>query len=229
MRSIALLLATVSCGVPGDPDASGDDSAAVTTTCEDVYQVTTAGMPADPTGDLAGYDHCWADGSDGLGWVNRTEAVTCATDARTLIGACTTSEDDADCATDADCGGGFCGESHDWWQEGCTCYDICGEDTDCDASEACVCPAGFTFDAGGGYHSFGSFGECLPAECRTGADCPSGECGVSWTCCGQGGDAVGLYCRSDADECSATADCDGGRVCQWDGSRFSCFGSCDCE
>lgn len=181
-----------------------DDSGPARANCEDVYQVTTPGVPADPTGGLAGYVHCWADESDGLGWVNRTDALACSTDARTLIGACATSGDDADCATDADC----------------------------DAGEACVCPAGFSFDAGGGYHSFGSFGsfgECLPAECRTGADCPSGECGLSWTCCGQGGDAVGLYCRSDADECHATADCDGGQVCQWDGSRFSCSWSCACE
>lgn len=197
-------------------------------TCESVYQELEGDAFAEAGGALAGYERCWTDPDD-EGWVNRTEALACATDARELIGACASSEDDALCATDADCGGGFCGESHDWDIHGCVCYEVCGEDADCGADEACACPAGFPLDDGAAYHPFESFGECLPAACQTGADCASGECGVAWDCCGSGGAAVGFYCRSDEDTCTSNADCEGGDLCSWDGARFACIGSCTCE
>ena len=105
----------------------------------------------------------------------------------------------------------------------------CAADADCGSTIACACAAGFSFDEGGGYHSFLTAGTCLPADCRTGADCPSGECGVAWDCCGQGGAAVGLYCRSDADACRSSEDCGGGSVCTWSSGRFECVGSCECD
>jgi hypothetical protein len=48
--------------------------------------------------------------------------------------------------------------------------------------------------------------QCVPAECRTGADCASGECGLAAYPASQT-QALRLVCRTPDDECRVDADC----------------------
>jgi hypothetical protein len=74
----------------------------------------------------------------------------------------------------------------------------CLEDDDCDAESACVAVALFR----AGTTSLGT--ECVPASCRSAADCDSGECGVSINSVDG---RVDLSCRSPDDECRTTSQC----------------------
>jgi hypothetical protein len=156
---------------------------------------------------------------------NRTDEVACLTE--TTRAACNLPFEEAGpCAVDSDCARGRCMAA----SEGCACIDYCATDDDCSAGEACVCSAGVAYPEEEGTFS-GIFGEsrCVPFECRTGADCPSGMCGIAIGICGA---PFALRCRSEGDECISNADCTGetGSICAADnGSGWSCdFGS-TCE
>lgn len=79
----------------------------------------------------------------------------------------------------------------------CACVYDCGTDEDCREGETCVCIDGF--------------GRCVTSECRTGADCPSGQCGVARTTYGYGERQDQVACRTQGDacrtDCGATDEC----------------------
>lgn len=74
----------------------------------------------------------------------------------------------------------------------------CLEDEDCSPEEACVAVARW----GGGSVARGT--ECVPAACRSAADCESGECGL-WLNGVDG--SASLACRSEGDQCRSNDDC----------------------
>ena len=82
---------------------------------------------------------------------------------------------------------------HSWAETG-----LCAADADCDPGEVCV---GDEVAGLGGADSY-----CIPADCETGADCDSGECGLSVYDDGCDVQAT-LVCRTDADDCRSGADC----------------------
>jgi hypothetical protein len=96
---------------------------------------------------------------------------------------------DSECSTDQDCGFALCRQ----YAVGCFCVPTCSVAEDCGPGRTCYC--------GGGT---GGFGRCVPANCRTDADCDGSLCAVSEDACGQG-----LYCTTAADECerSTTSPC----------------------
>jgi hypothetical protein len=141
-----------------------------------------------------------------LSW-HRYAAVPCSN----------SSLDDEPCVGDA-CGGGcppgqLCADNS--WQE-CACITPCANDADCAPGEACLC------------HMLGNWiTRCVPADCRTDADCSGFDCGVSRDGCH---DANRLSCRTDADVCHGDAQCDG-HYCSYieDASRWECIELWECD
>lgn len=159
----------------------------------------------DAAGAPTGFERC-ADGA-----MHRAEAL--ATDADHTESACPYTEADADtyevyCVTDAECVdaayGACVAKSFGEGPGGCGCSYACTTDADCGADEACV-PDGLV--EGVLMHS-----TCAPASCRTDADCPGGECGLSLFNNGCAWGAV-LACRSEEDACRTDADCDAPEAC----------------
>jgi hypothetical protein len=102
----------------------------------------------------------------------------------------------------------------------------CATDRDCGDGFACEC-AGFD-------HGFAS--RCIPAECRSDADCGGGHCLLSMgsrpdDCCSFG--QVGLFCERPGSTCHDGGDCPGnGIACMYAPAtdRFECqLLSCSCE
>jgi hypothetical protein len=210
---LSLLLA---CGGPDGAATTDPKDTAPDAGCADVTQVAGAGSVAGD-GTASGLRYCW-DTDPAHGTWDRTAAVACQTDPRTHVGACEVTDAASECAEDADCGAGrFCGADG----PGCACYDPCIDDDDCGVGNACLCAVEVYADT---THTLG-INTCVPAECRTGADCTSGTCGVALDACGE---VVGLQCRAANDACRDDADCDGGR-CAWDGSAFACAAEGACE
>ena len=84
----------------------------------------------------------------------------------------------------------------------CTCVYACASDADCGADEACLRPEH-------GLEAGLALPQCVPASCRTAADCGSGECGVAVVPASTTRQ-LRLTCRAPTDECRADGDCDGG-------------------
>lgn len=78
----------------------------------------------------------------------------------------------------------------------CLRLSECTKDADCESGEACVC-------SGPEWHNYP---RCLPAECRSSSDCPSGSCGLSSDACGLPGST---HCHTERDECRFNSDCSG--------------------
>jgi hypothetical protein len=217
----------LACSLSGDSRSgdtvTGDDSdtEAAKYTCAPVIQADGKST--------SGVEYCFLDEFE-LGYVNRTSAEACTGDPRATVPECRHG-DEGSCAKDTDCAAGqVCGGGTDGPY--CRCYTVCGSDADCGVDQTCLCALQeISVHEGGGAYSPGFIDQCLPSDCRTGADCASGECGAAPNICGQGGPAIGLYCRTAADECHSNDDCAPPTpVCTYDGkSRWACFEGATCE
>jgi hypothetical protein len=98
----------------------------------------------------------------------------------------------------------------------CDCITPCASDADCADGEACLCDEGNK-----------GITRCLPAECRTDADCGGTECGVSTDNCAL---ENRLACRTADDECHGSPDCaDELNYCVDLGDAWGCVEGMDCE
>jgi hypothetical protein len=148
---------------------------------------------------------------DDTSWNLRAEA-DCTTATGRTIPSCEERDagggPDSSCARDADCADdercaysayGFCS----CVRAPCTSHDACR------AGEVCVCSSGAPAAEGTFYSQthrrLAVTHVCVTGECETGADCDSGECGVSrsYPCLG----VLGAFCRTAQDTCHGQADC----------------------
>jgi hypothetical protein len=182
-----------------DADGGAADAGCDTTIDLDCEPAAQLGPTNDGSGDAdtpAGLERCDA------ATFNATDVVACL-DEETLPACTVPAAVGGVCGTDAPCARGQCirnivGQ--------CTCIDACTSDDECQGDDACVCSSAVQ-NAAGEWLSMTSVSTCVPIECRTGADCLSGACGVAIDGCGT---PFALRCRSVADECASNADCDGG-------------------
>lgn len=174
------------------------------------------------TGGYSGYEYCYS-GGWGEGWYRRDEAVACETAEDAWHSACAVTDEDNPCAADADCARGVCAAG-DYTDE-CLCVLICDEDADCEPDEACLCRLDRAEE---GWSTIPARNECGPAECRTNADCPSGECALSPDMCQN---ADGLFCRTEDDACRDEGDCEGPTLCAFSSERgrWTCVEQAECE
>ena len=165
----------------------------------------------------SGLDAC------GDSWFRR-EAIAC--DAIAKGDACAP-ENAGTCLVDADCSERGRGTCVDDWNRGCFCSYACNTDADCNKDELCLCPSGYAVGADEERH-FAFQNECVPATCRTSADCNGKGCVASRSCCEE---VQGFFCQTDRDECNTDADCPDDRNCAFDAKRsiWACGDSCTCE
>lgn len=185
------------------------------TSCEDPARLTQ------PKGADSGFVRC-DDGS-----LDRTTAVACE-DPSPAGAACNGTETSRACETDADCKDHAYGRCIHFdrgvqvTSDGCSCAYGCKVDGDCGwlgAQNACAC-AGESLGFAGA--------RCIPASCRAAGDCSSGACGVARYDRGCG-TTTRLVCRTDADTCRQTSDCEGGAVCApGAGGGVTCDGNTNC-
>ncbi|MEE2787213.1 MAG: ferritin-like domain-containing protein [Myxococcota bacterium] len=90
----------------------------------------------------------------------------------------------------------------------CACRYPCETDDDCGRGQVCLCA-----------NVRGASAQCVPAGCRTNADCDSGECAIQFIN-GCPGELV-VQCRTDRDTCRTDADCPDGQ-CGFRQGRFAC-------
>jgi hypothetical protein len=130
-----------------------------------------------------------------------------------------------ECAVDDDChaGDGQCdGYDHG---SGCFCEYECRVDGDCAPGHVCLCAAS------PGSSALVPTTTCLPANCRTNADCSEGlPCTLSrGECYG----VTGLYCRTPDDLCTpGGSECDDlGAPCLYsvEAGRWECGMNIQCE
>jgi hypothetical protein len=83
-------------------------------------------------------------------------------------------------------------------------YDQCATDQDCPSGDVCSCK-GNTF----GYAHVSAGNSCVPANCRSDADCgPAGRCAPTVdSSCGTFYGVRGYYCHSCNDTCTQDSDC----------------------
>ncbi len=158
-----------------------------------------------------GYSKC-EDGS-----VHRSEAVACQIPP-ILQNACPGGDkSEGPCTTDADCTDkpygrcityerGMMRPSDKVW---CGCHYACESDNDCEANQACLCTGALSLKSG---HADDRLPRCVPASCRTDADCGSGECGAAIYFNGCSENAT-LACRGEGDSCRSHDSCDGDNSC----------------
>jgi hypothetical protein len=140
------------------------------------------------------------------GTLHRNQVASC--DPTIDAPACDGTENSISCQSDADCidgPRGRCAAVQVLDDTGlitvCGCFYSCADDAECGAGNVCVCGGVLPLD-----EPVASWSVCAPAACLTGADCPSGECGLSAydNGCKLG---VQLACRSETDVCRVNADC----------------------
>lgn len=194
------------------------DDSAEQLDCTPVDQYLPGGKSAP-----SGYEYCAVE--SGTGFVHRVEVVDVADDPYGDPDAvCSNPAWPNSCKTSADCEkGSVCEEEGD--MTGCHCIPKCRTDADCDGGSACIPNL---VSPGGNESGMWGKNECLPAECVTDADCPSGWCVLHSSACGPQW-AGGLHCFSDKDECRTASDCPDGIECYSTGGPFVCGNSVDCE
>jgi hypothetical protein len=122
--------------------------------------------------------------------------------------------DESTCASHEDCGDGACVAG----PIGCACRAAtCATDGDCADGFACAC---------GGFLELLPRNTCVPADCRTGADCDSGECVLAPSeesnCCNTGQHR--FVCNDDAASCRSNDECPINQKCgtNEDGEPLRC-------
>ena len=175
-------------GVPPDAHQTREAGPIPMGACEDPTPILGAGDA--PTGLVQCADES----------INRLEAVRC--EPINMGRACPEEglEGGGLCSTDADCTDRPHGRCivFDSGPEvpSCGCQYACETDADCEDTMFCLCAG----------PAFGS-SLCQGGNCRTHADCASGECAVI---IGEGGCGLSAYstCRQAEDTCRSYADCD---------------------
>ena len=81
------------------------------------------------------------------------------------------------------------------------CEHLCSSDVDCSEDEVCLCAFA---EAGGRYGFSNLYSKCVPAACRTDADCAPYRCGIVISRCGA---AIRLDCHTEDDDCEGTRQC----------------------
>jgi hypothetical protein len=215
---LPLMLAACTCG-PAErerapPDSSAGDGEPVDQgPCVDPQPILTV------DGAATGYERC-ADGS-----VNRVEnGVVLGGDYGGDVPECEDHVAYRNCDADADCQdppGGHCAKVGPYlFPASCECTWPCASDIDCTANEVCLPPEVHDLPL--------SWPLCVPAKCRTGATCSSGECAVATLRdCGWG--MAELRCRKDTDTCRSNLECDeGAHFCWAYGDHMECeYEACD--
>jgi hypothetical protein len=219
--ALLLTLCACRCGEPPVDSAPVDspprDSALANTgPCEDPAPILAR------DGAETGYVRC-VDGS-----VNRVAAVPLGGDYSEEPVTC---EEwvEYGCDSDEECQdppGGHCAQNGGTFgfPPSCDCTWICASDADCGATEICLPPE---------VHKLSQLNWpiCVPAHCRTGERCSSGECAVfTLLDCGWG--LAELRCREESDECRSNWECEntsgGGDYCwKYDGPVTCQFAACD--
>ena len=191
--------ATTASGSNGATDAStsssgsgagGDGGLAGDAVCAGATPIpATNGMPS-------GFAQC----PDGT--IHRNQAAAC--DPTIAAPVCTGHEKMITCASDAECTAGPHGRCVSVeiidaaLTTVCGCFYSCANDAECGAGKVCVC--------GGVVTTQGTWAVCAPATCVTGADCASGNCGISSYVDNCVID-VQVGCRSPTDVCHVDDDC----------------------
>ncbi len=89
--------------------------------------------------------------------------------------------------------------------DGCSCIYPCANDAECGSGRVCIPPEA----ASGGHRGVS---RCVDAQCKTGADCRSGDCVLSQYFTGCGTEEI-LACRENGASCKSDADCSDGKDC----------------
>jgi hypothetical protein len=164
-----------------------DPAPATATACADARPITTA------SGTATGYVRC------GDGAIDRDRILECRNPLR--VPACQGTEQHRSCTSDAECTDaphGFCRGGVGQIGSYCSCVYPCHSDAECAPDQACICP-----DVG---EDGPDIALCAPATCKTGEDCPSGECGASLHFNGCFHE-LGLHCRAAGDACRSSDEC----------------------
>lgn len=96
-------------------------------------------------------------------------------------------------------------------------YDACGSDGDCGAGMACLCA--------GELGAKTSVNICIPADCKTDADCHGYSCSPTFValdkgeCRSESQPYQGLRCHTPDDRCVDDEDCNGGECVYSDAKR----------
>lgn len=145
-------------------------------------------------GSHSGFVRC-KDGS-----IDRVQAVSCAPSLAPTT--CTAGR--GSCTTGADCKaspGGQCVQHLSLPEaDRCDCvYPTCTRDADCKSDEICAC-------GGLGAPFPDSVPSCMKATCKSGSDCPGGECAL-WHDSDGCHQSYGLACRTASDQCRVEERC----------------------
>lgn len=204
-----------------DPPTTGDPSTGDTSTGEVLPGHCPGGEPLFQLPELRaddGVERC----PDGQ--VHRFEAVECVDHLE--IKECPADQCSGPCDQ---LGDGVCNEL---FVDACFCHYPCTSDADCLPDAACLCAAGVP-SGGGGHDGLVAVTECVPANCRTDADCGGFFCAVSPSLCGFGF-PDGLFCHTAEDECVGGQDCVDqrlGNLCLFEPAeqRWVCTEAAICE
>lgn len=180
---------------------------------------------AQADGSPSGFEACRTD--DGhLAYINRESAIDCAGDPLSTIPACEYPES-GECSTDDECPeGDACGAAASGWAE-CGCWDVCATDGECGADNVCQCALELIFNNWSSLY-VPTVDQCVPAQCGSGADCASGECGAVIGPCGYG--INGFSCRTRDDQCRTNEECARSEYCApTEDGYWACRGSGECE
>ena len=215
--------------VPTDDSKTvpADDSTTDSTPREEKYTCVALdqAVPEGAAPAASGYEYCSL-GDGTLGYTHRVEAVECAVDWKTFEPAGECAGGPGPCDVNADCPAGSVCQSDQWGD--CRCVPKCMTDADCEAGLVCVPTVLSPGHEGGG---LSNRNDCVPAECTTDADCPSGPCVAALDMCGFHS-AFTFRCWTASDQCHVIADCPddyGSRaICTWLDDRFACSGKHTC-